>query len=123
MNFSSNKAFLVLGLLVLATAAFAQNEYAGKWTARHPNGGVVTLTLEQQGPGEVVGKLEGSGASFDVDAEVRADGIVGMVTSAQAMVHMTGRITGTTLYVLLVEPGANGEPNWETRRVITFTRP
>jgi len=123
LNSSSSKVFLVLGLAFLAAPAFAQNEYAGKWTARHPNGGVVTLTLEQNGPGEVTGKLEGSGHVFEVDAEVRADGFRGMVTSADAMVHMTGRITGTTLHVLLVEPGPNGEPNWETRRVITFTRP
>jgi hypothetical protein len=109
-------------LLLLATPLLAQNEYAGTWTARHPNGGTVTLTLEQQGPGEVVGKLEGNGASFDVDAEVRADGLVGMVSGDEAMVYLTGKLTGNTLLVMLVEPGPGGQPNMQTARQIRFTR-
>ena len=109
-------------MLLAATPLLAQNEYAGKWTARHPGGGTVTLTLEQQGPGEVVGKLEGNGASFDVDAEVRADGIVGMVSGNEAMVYLTGRLSGDTLLVMLVEPGPGGQPNMETARQIRFSR-
>ncbi|MGQ0546501.1 MAG: hypothetical protein ACT4P3_14395 [Betaproteobacteria bacterium] len=110
------------GLLFLASPLLAQNEYAGTWTARHPNGGTVTLVLEQQGPGEVAGRLEGNGASFDVDAEVRADGIVGMVSGNEAMVYLTGRLSGNTLLVMLVEPGPNGQPNMQTARQIRFSR-
>jgi len=86
-------------------------------------GGTVTLTLQQQGPGEVVGTLEGNGASFEVDAEVRADGIVGMVSSDEAMVHLTGRITGPTLFIVLIEPGPGGQPDLQSRRVIRFSKP
>ena len=109
--------------MLAASPLLAQNDYAGTWTARHPNGSTVTLTLEQQGPGEVVGKLEGNGASFDVDAEVRADGIVGMVTGEQAMVYLTGRLSGNgALLVVLIEPGPGGQPDMQSARQINFTK-
>lgn len=116
-------SLLLLLFLALAfpAAALAQ-EYAGTWVARHPNGGTVTLKLEQQGPGEVIGTLEGNGASFEVDAEVRADGLVGMVSGAEAMVYLTGRLSGTTLQVMLVEPGPGGQPNMQSARQIMFSR-
>jgi len=116
----SSKVVLILGTLLAATPALAQ--YAGTWVARHPGGGAVTLTLEQQGPGEVVGKLEGNGASFEVDADVRADGLVGMVSGAEAMVYLTGRLAGEHLQIMLVEPGPGGEPNMRSARQIVFSR-
>jgi hypothetical protein len=121
LNSSWNRALWVF-LALFSHSVFSQNEYAGTWTARHPGGGTVTLTLEQQGPGEVVGKLEGNGASFDVDAEVRADGLVGMVSGEEAMVYLTGRLSGNTLLVMLVEPGPGGQPNMQTARQIRFSR-
>ncbi len=123
MNSSLNRLAAVLALALAFPAAALAQEYAGTWVARHPNGGTVTLTLQQQGPGEVVGTLEGNGASFEVDAEVRADGIVGMVSSAEAMVHLTGRITGPTLFIVLIEPGPGGQPDLQSRRLIKFSKP
>ena len=117
-----------MGRFALAMVAFlfslgvSAQEYAGTWTAKHPNGSVVVLKLEQHGPGGVTGKLEGNGASFEVDAEVRADGIVGMVSSADAMVHLTGRINGENLFIVLIEPGPGGEPDLKSRRVIRFSK-
>lgn len=121
MNSSSSRLVLLL-LLALAALPAAAQEYAGTWVARHPGGGTVTLKLQQQGPGEVVGTLEGNGASFEVDAEVRADGLVGMVSGNEAMVYLTGRLSGTTLQVMLVEPGPGGEPNLKSARQIKFSR-
>jgi hypothetical protein len=113
-------AFLAL-LLAVAAPALAQS-YAGTWTARNSAGVVITLTLKQEGPGGVSGKLEGSGHAFDVEAEIRADGILGIVTSDEALVHLAGRIHGETLFIVLREPGPGGEPDDETRRVIRFAR-
>jgi len=123
LSSSLNRLAAVLALALAFPAAALAQEYAGTWVARHPNGGTVTLTLQQQGPGEVVGTLEGNGASFEVDAEVRADGIVGMVSSDEAMVHLTGRITGPTLFIVLIEPGPGGQPDLQSRRVIRFSKP
>jgi len=117
-----------MGRFALAMVAFlfslgvSAQEYAGTWTAKHPDGSAITLVLEQQGPGGVTGTLQGSGARFDVDAEVRADGLVGLVSGENAMVYLTGRITGATLHVLLMEPKPTGEPDEATRRIIRFTR-
>jgi hypothetical protein len=121
LSSSWSSSLLALALALAAAPAAAQG-YAGTWVARHPGGGSVTLTLQQPGPGEVVGTLEGSGASFEVDAEVRADGIVGMVSSADAMVHLTGRINGENLFIMLIEPGAGGQPDLQSRRVIRFSK-
>jgi hypothetical protein len=123
LSSSLSRLAAVLALALAFPAAALAQEYAGTWVARHPNGGTVTLTLQQQGPGEVVGTLEGNGASFEVDAEVRADGIVGMVSSDEAMVHLTGRITGPTLFIVLIEPGPGGQPDLQSRRVIRFSKP
>ena len=103
------------------TSAFAQ-EYAGTWTAKHPNGSVLTLTLQQPGPGAVMGSLEGNGHSFDVNAEVTADGFIGIVTSPEAMVYIGGELRSPFLFVELMEPKPDGEPDKATRRIIRFTR-
>lgn len=108
-------------MLLFPAAALAQ-DYAGSWVAKNSSGAVITLTLEHDGPGGVSGKLEGNGHTFDVEAEVRADGILGIVSSEQALVHLTGRVNGPTLFIVLREPGPNGEPNEQTRRVIRFSR-
>ena len=108
---------------LFACASAAAQDYSGKWTATNSTGTVITLTLQQDGPGGVTGKLEGSGHAFDVDAEVRADGLMGLVSGNEAMVYLTGRIIDGTLNILLMEPGPNGDPDPETRRVIRFKRP
>ena len=121
MNFSSSSLFLGLALWLASGAALAQ-DYAGRWQARNSAGTEITLTLRQDGPGGFSGTLEGSGHRFDVEGEIRADGIFGLVTSEQALVHLAGRITDGTLYVVLLQPGPNGEPDDKTRRVIRFSR-
>ena len=121
MSSLSIRVVFVLAAWLAAGPALAQ-EYAGTWVAKHPSGGTVTLKLEQQGPGEVIGTLEGNGASFEVDAEVRADGLQGLVSGEDAMVHLTGRITGTTLFIVLIEPGPDGQPDMQSRRVIRFSK-
>ena len=110
-----------LAALFLFSSAFAQ-EYAGTWTAKHPNGGSLTLKLEQPGPGAVMGTLEGNGHSFDVSAEVTAEGFIGLVTSPDAMIYIGGEIRSPFLFVELMEPKADGEPNKDSRRVIRFSR-
>ena len=112
---------LTVVALFLSANAFAQ-EYDGKWTAMNPAGKPITLTLEQTGPGGVSGKLEGNGHVFDVEAEIRADGIQGLVMREDALVHLTGRIHERMLWIVLREPGPDGLPDDQTRRIIRFTR-
>jgi hypothetical protein len=117
-----------MGRFALAVAAFlfslgaAAQEYAGTWTATNSSGAVITLTLEQPGPGAVLGILEGNGHKFEVEAEVRADGILGTVSSEQAMVFIGGRLHPTGLLIELMEPGPDGQPNQQTARHIRFSR-
>lgn len=122
MNSSSSRLFLFLVLACAALAARA-DDYAGKWQARNSAGAIITLTLQLNGPGGFSGKLEGSGHTFDVEGEVRADGILGLVTSNDALVHLVGRINEGTLYIVLRQPGPDGAPDDDTRRIIRFSRP
>lgn len=112
---------IAAALCLFAFAAAAQ-EYAGTWTAKNSTGSVITLTLRQDGPGGVSGKLEGNGHVFDVEAEVRADGLQGLVMREDALVHMTGRIHEQKLWIVLRQPGPDGMPDEATRRVIRFSR-
>lgn len=121
MSSSSSRLFLLVALCLASFAAAAQ-DYAGKWLARNSAGTEITLTLRQDGPGGFSGTLEGSGHTFDVAGEIRADGIFGLVTSEQALVHLAGRINEGLLYVVLLQPGPDGAPDDQTRRVIRFSR-
>lgn len=121
MSSSSSRLVLFLALACASLAALAQ-DYAGKWQARNAAGTVITLTLQLSGPGGFSGTLEGSGHKFDVEGEVRADGILGLVTSNEALVHLSGRINDGTLYIVLREPGPDGAPDDQTRRLIRFSR-
>jgi hypothetical protein len=109
-------------LLLLASSAALAQEYAGTWVAKNSAGAVITLRLQQDGPGGFTGTLEGSGHKFDVEGEIRADGILGLITSEQALVHLAGRINDGTLFIVLREPGPDGQPDDSTRRVIRFSR-
>jgi len=113
-------AIVVLSLLVAAPAA-AQN-YAGAWSARHPSGSAITLTLAQDARGEVTGKLEGNGNSFEIEAEAKPEGLLGMVIGDNAMVYLMGKLSGAQLRILLVEPGPGGQPNMQSAREIVFAR-
>ena len=108
------RAVLSIGLLCCAPA-FAAENFAGTYTARNPQGNVVTLTLKQDKQGKVSGTLSGQGLTFTVEAEVRPEGLVGMLSGESGTLFLISRLRGAELDVLLAEPGPTGSPTCRPR--------
>lgn len=113
---------LSLVLLFWCAAVLAAENFAGTYTARNPAGNVVTLTLEQDAQGKVSGTLSGQGTSFKVEAEVRPEGLLGMLTGESGSLFLISRLRGNELDVVLAEQGPNGQPNMQATRQFVMTR-
>jgi hypothetical protein len=116
-----SRLFAALAAFLLSASALAQ-DYAGTWTARTPAGGTITLTLKKDPNGDYEGKLEGTNATFNIEAEAKPDGLFGMVTGENAMVFLLGDLVGAQLRIMLMEPGPTGDPNVQSARQINFSR-
>jgi hypothetical protein len=114
---------VVLSIALLCGApAFAADNFAGTYTARNPQGNVVTMTLKQDKQGKVSGTLSGQGLTFTVEAEVRPEGMIGTLSGESGMLFLISRLRGAELDVLLAEPGPTGQPNMEATRQFVMTR-
>lgn len=116
-----SRLLAALAAIFFSVSALAQ-DYAGTWTARNPAGATITLTLRKDANGDYEGKLEGTEATFNVEAEARPDGLFGMVTGESAMVFLLGDLVGAQLRIMLMEPGPTGDPNVQSARQINFSR-
>ena len=110
-----------IAALLVSGAAFAQT-YTGTFTTKNEQGGTVTLTLKQDGASHVKGTLTGNDNTFQVDAKVTPDGLVGKVSGQQGLIYLMAQFEGQNLTVVLAEPLANGQPNLNTARRIVFTK-
>jgi hypothetical protein len=115
------RAALSIALLCCAPA-FAADNFAGTYTARNPQGNVVTMTLKQDKQGKVSGTLSGQGLTFTVEAGVRDEGLIGTLSGESGTLFLFSRLRGAELDVLLVEPGPTGQPNMEATRQFVMTR-
>ncbi len=115
------RAVLSIALLCCAPA-FAADNFAGTYTARNPQGNVVTLTLKQDKQGKVSGTLSGPGLTFKVEAEVRPEGLVGMLSGESGTLYLISRLRGAELDVLLAEPDSAGQPNMQATRQFVMAR-
>jgi hypothetical protein len=115
------RAALSIALLCCAPA-FAAENFAGIYTARNPQGNVVTLTLKQDKQGKVSGTLAGQGLTFTVEAEVRPEGLIGTLSGESGMLFLISRLRGAELDVLLAEPTPTGQPNMQATRQFVMTR-
>jgi hypothetical protein len=106
---------------LLCAPAFAQS-YAGTFTTTNQQGGIVTLTLEQDGASNVKGTLVGNNNTFEVDAQATPHGLMGKVSGAQGQLYLMAQFEDATLVVILAEPMANGQPNLNSARHIIFTK-
>jgi hypothetical protein len=112
----------VTAVLVCAPALAQNQNYSGTYTTKNPQGGTVTLTLKQGAKKAVSGTLSGNGNTMQVEAEVTPDGLLGRVTNAGNMLFILAELQGTQLNVVLAEPDANGRPNLQAARRLTFAK-
>ena len=112
---------LGVSLLTLALPVSAQ-QFTGTFTAQG-QAGPITLALQQAGGGTVTGTLSGNGAVYQVEAQPEETGtIVGTATGQQGRLFFQATLQGDQLQVIFVEPGPDGQPNYDTAQEIAFAR-
>jgi hypothetical protein len=113
--------------LIACAPALAQTQtqsFSGTYTTKNPQGGTVTLTLKQDAKKAVTGTLTGNNNSFEVKAEATPDGLLGRVGAGAGNnpLWILAELQGGQLNVVLAEPGADGRPNLEAARRLTFAK-
>ena len=114
--------FVLALLAALACASAAAQSFTGTFTTTNAQGGIVTLTLRQDGAKQVKGTLSGNNNTFQVGGEVTPDGLMGAVTGQQGNLYLMAQFEGADLIVFLAEPGPNGQPDLQSARRLVFTR-
>lgn len=101
-----------LSAALLACAPALAQDYAGTYTATNPSGGKVTLTLTHDAQSRVSGTLTGYGSSsLQVQARIESGGLRGTAGNDFGILHLTGRLNGEELSIVLAEPDLGGKPN------------
>ena len=111
----------IIAAALVSGAACAQS-YSGTFTTKNEQGGTVTLTLKQDSASNVKGTLTGNNNSFQVDAKATPEGLMGKVSGPQGQLYLIAQFEGEKLTVVLAEPMANGQPNFNSARRIVFTK-
>lgn len=111
-------AFLIL---TGAASAHAQ-DFSGTYVTPNQAGGAVTLIIVQDAMGQVSGSLSGSGVSYALSGLIEEGSVLGTLSSNMGGVYMSAEFDGGQLYVTLIEPDANNQPNYATSQTLVFSR-
>ena len=115
------RAVLFAILAALSSAASAQG-FVGRWEVRNLQGGTTTLVLTDGGVGKLGGTFSGNGNSFVVDGAVVGDDATGTIAGRGMALFFQAQVKGTTLLLVVAEPGPSGPPNLATAQQILMTR-
>lgn len=86
-------------------------------------GDTTTLSLQTNGSGELTGTLSSTtGAYFELEGSAIEGGVGGVCTSSDGAVFFEAYFEDETLYFGLIEPDGNNMPDYDTVRVLPFTR-
>jgi hypothetical protein len=116
------RAVCLSAALVACAPALAQ-PYGGTYTAKNASGGTVTLTLAHESQSRVGGTLTGYGSSsLQVHARVEAEGLRGAAGNDFGLLHLTARLEGEEISIVLAEPDVGGKPNPRTASELRLAR-
>ena len=111
-------AFIFIGVIVLAAAAFGQN-FKGTYTMTSGST-KLTLVLNQDAGGQITGTLSSStGATFQLSGKIEEDIAMGTCQGQAGTSQFEASFEGSLLIFTLMETGPNGEVN---SRSLEFTR-
>lgn len=112
---------LVVSCLVAIAVPLAAQQFSGTFVAQG-QAGPITLTLQQAGA-HVTGTLSGNGVVFQIEAQPEDEStIVGTAANAQGRLFFQATLEGGQLATIFVEPGPDGQPNYDTAQELAFTR-
>jgi hypothetical protein len=112
---------LLVVLLVGPHEANSQN-FTGTYSVTNQQGGTVTLTLNQDGSGNITGSMAGNGQRFTVDGMVENGAAVGLIYNEQGGVFFEARLSGSQLGVTLIEPDAYNQPDYSKTQQLSLSR-
>ena len=116
------RSLLPLGAAALLVAApLTAQDYTGSYAATNDQGGQTVVTLRQTGE-QVVGTISGNGNTFQVEGVAEDGAIVGAVTGAMGGFYFQAELDDAQLYFTLIEPDANGQPNYDAATTLVFAR-
>ena len=110
-----------LVLLLAAPGLSAGAAYAQQYSGLNPQGQTVTVTLNEKHQGTVTGSLSSGGISMALTGAVDDDLIIGTVEGDGTRMFFEAEADGESLYLILLEVDARGEPNNEKGQEITLT--
>jgi hypothetical protein len=117
---------LVAGMALAAPALAAGHLDAqailGRYALRAPDGAVVALTIETAGNARVKGSLAGNGVQLTLEGEIEEGNVTGMLRGNGGAAVFEAELEGEQLTVVLIELGANGQPNFASARELVFQR-
>lgn len=116
------RSLLPLGAAALLTSApLLAQDYTGSYAAANDQGGQTVVTLQQVGQ-QVTGTIAGNGNTFQVEGVTEDGAIVGAVTGSMGGFYFQAELDDGQLYFTLIEPDANGQPNYDAATTLVFAR-
>jgi hypothetical protein len=113
--------------VALATAAGSEviaQDYAGTYSTVNADGVTVRLTLQQDAQGNITGSIDNGQLSGQIQGQIeQGEGAaIGLVAFQQGKLYFYGELDGSQLILTLLEPDANGNPNYESAQELAFNR-
>lgn len=112
---------LLFALLLAAPRARAQG-FIGTWEVRNQQGGITTLTLTDAGNRALGGTFSGNGNTFAVTGTSTGDEATGTIAGRGMALYFQAHVKGSTLLLVVAEPGPTGTPNLNTAQQIILSR-
>jgi hypothetical protein len=106
----------------LFAVSISAQSYTGTFAAPNQQGGQTVITMNQATNGQVTGTITGNGNSFQIEGVLEDGSVVGAMTGPQGGLWFEAELDEGELYLTLVEPDANGQPNYGTATTLVFAR-
>lgn len=115
--------------LAVALATYVGSEavaqtYAGTYSAINADGVTVRLVLEQDAQGNVTGSIDNGQLTGQIQGQIeQGEGAaIGLIAFQQGRLFFYGELDGQQLTLTLLEPDANGNPDYATAQELAFDR-
>ena len=116
-------AVLACAVMLIGSAGTSRAQtLAGTYSAPNQQGGTITLELKALTGGKISGTLSGNGNSFTLDGAMNGAMAEGTITGNGMKMFFGAQLAGEQLQFIMVEPDANGQPNFQRATPIQFKR-
>lgn len=111
----------LIGITLAASSASAQN-FTGTYVTPNQAGRNVTLVLAQSAQGQVTGTMSSDGIMYNVNGALEEGSVLGTVSTQAGGLYFMAEFDEAQLFVTLIEPDANNQPNYDQSETLVFTR-